>query len=121
MSQQEYTDKAISDVGMFIIDVLRHDDIENINSIINLLNDDGCIGWRCFRSEDFTKTEILEQLAELIQRGLVTALHENRQEAGDYSLVTIQDITDTADSIWFALTEAGWQAWNTWSPPQEDR
>jgi hypothetical protein len=65
----------VSQIGMFIIDVLRYD-VEAIPSILKLLNDDGSLGWRFAWPHDFTIEEVKQTLEELLQKDLVLPLYE---------------------------------------------
>lgn len=47
---------------MFLLDVLRHDEIEQASSMVTILNDVDCMGWREFWPHDFTVNEIWPQL-----------------------------------------------------------
>ncbi len=62
---------------MFILDVLQHDVAENIDSILRLLNNTGCIGWRQFWSHDFTKREVVDAIHTLVHDGLILPFHED--------------------------------------------
>lgn len=110
-----------SQIEMFVIDVLRHD-IEAIPSIIKLLND-RAIGWRNFWPHDFTKLEVIQTLKELLIKGLVKPLcyDKSLKELVDFKIEDVTNIGDSIDSLWFILTEKGWQAWNNWDdPPVEE-
>ena len=105
-------------LSMFILDVMRHDDAENISSIVNMLNDDsGSIGWREFWLHDFTREEVLWAMNELIAQKFVQPLREGtaRMERVDARTVNLQK---KSDDLWFALTKAGRQAWQKWIPPK---
>ncbi|MCS7272492.1 MAG: hypothetical protein NZ703_15520, partial [Gemmataceae bacterium] len=66
---------------MFVLDVLRHDAIEQLSSIVKMLNNVGCIGWRDCWPHDFTVEEIVPVLEQLVRDGLVDVLRES--EAGN--------------------------------------
>jgi hypothetical protein len=103
-------------IRMFILDVLRHDDIENLVSILKLLNNRGCIGWRAFWPEEFSPGEVVPQLQHLVHEGLVRALRETGQ-GDELEPITPDRINATDERLWFALTDAGRHAWNEWDPP----
>jgi len=100
---------------MFVLDVLKYD-IEQIGSILNLLNDDTCIGWRPFWGRPFTTAETTKWLAELADQGLVEVCHER----GGY-LVPVDDnpVLDenTVGAYWFRLMTRGEEALERWDPP----
>ena len=111
-------ERDFGQLRMFILDVLRHDDIESLSSVLNMLNNPGCIGWRVFWPDDFTANEVVPELRGLATEGLIKA----RQETGDGDqLVPISPEQISQDeSIWFALTDRGREMWDAWTPPTED-
>ena len=104
-------------LDMFILDVLRHDVIEQVSSIVRLLNDRTCIGWREFWPHDFSVSEVVPSLLDLVRADLVRAL---REEEGKEQLVPIpcgQLNACEAEEVWFSLTEEGRRRWEEWVPP----
>lgn len=114
------TQLEVSQIGMFIIDVLRHD-VEAIPSILKLLNNDGCIGWRFAWSHDFTQVEVKEALDELLQKQLLLPLYE---DAALKALVPFKENSNIwavgIENIWFDITHQGWEMWHKWEPPMEE-
>jgi hypothetical protein len=108
------------DPAMCVLDVLRYD-IEPIDSIIRLLNDDGCIGWRHLRESDFTVQDVLPLLKRLVAEGLVDVYERNHDES---ELIPVDvgkiDIDRRVDEYWYVLTPAGREAWEAWDPPVTD-
>lgn len=108
------------DLSMCVLDVLRYD-IEPIDSIIRLLNDDGCIGWRHLRESDFTVQDVLPLLKRLVAEGFVDVYERNHD---DSELVPVDaekiDIDKRVDEYWYLLTPAGREAWEAWEPPVVD-
>ena len=116
---------AQEDLKMFVVDVLRHDAVEQISSILRLLNNTGCIGWRDQWPHDFTAQEVESALAHLIQEGLVCPFRERTEndpnEANEDGFVAIPVVdfrfAGERDSLWFHLTRKGREAWSRWEPP----
>jgi hypothetical protein len=106
-------------LNRFVLDVLRHDAAEQLSSILNLLNNDGCIGWRAYWPHDFTAVEVAPALEELLRAGWVTALREDKS---DGELVPVDwralDTRRDQESLWFALTPQGRKVWEGWDPPR---
>jgi hypothetical protein len=105
---------------MFVVDVLRHD-IEPLSSVLKLLNNDGCIGWRIFWPRDFGEDEVVQALQELIRRKWVKVLEHSPR---------LNELAPASDGInfasdrsnyWFLLTAEGRRAWEKWDPPTEDK
>ena len=109
------TESAV--LEMFVLDVLRHDDIEPFASIVRMLNDDGCIGWRDQWPHDFQTGEVQSALEDVIQQGWVEVLHEN----GAGELAPMDPGTplkpDGLAEYWFRLTSEGRAVWGEWNPP----
>lgn len=106
-------------LGMFILDVLRHDIIEQVPSIVKMLNNDGCIGWRDCWPQDFTEQEVVPVLESLVREGYVQVLREV-ESGNDVAPIPIAEanIRQDQDNLWFSLTDAGRQLWNNWEPPK---
>lgn len=104
---------------MFVLDVLRHDVGAQLSSILKLLNNDGCIGWREFWPHDFTSEEVIPILLSLERAGSVRALHEIIPDDTGNGLapLPVGQITpaDCGD-VWFALTARGRRLWEQWEP-----
>ncbi|GIW85587.1 MAG: hypothetical protein KatS3mg107_1247 [Gemmataceae bacterium] len=104
---------------MFILDVLRHDVIEQLSSIVKMLNNDGCIGWRNYWPHDFTEDEVAPVLRTLVEEGYVQALREN-ETSDEVVPISFAELNLERDQevLWFSLTEKGRQLWNKWEPPE---
>lgn len=113
-------DKKMDDqLTMFIVDVMRHDEVENVDGILQLINNSTNIGWRRAWPHDFTEEEVVYGLRLLLERKLVRPLiySEETNQIVDWrgrGLPTL-DIKN----LWFRITELGWNAWERWQPPEE--
>ncbi len=103
---------------MFIVDVLRHD-IEQVSSIIKLLNDRECIGWREFWPHDFSIEEAVYSLNRLMNRSYVRQLIYDQENKVLIPAVTTNEIVTGEEEYWFELTDLGKAAWKEWNPPAE--
>lgn len=109
-----------ADLGMFVLDVLRYD-IEQLDSIVKLLNDDSCVGWRMFWPRDFTAADVMDALPGLIAEKRVDVF-ELSNDGGELVPVDMSrlNLKGKAASYWFLLTERGRAAWDAWEPPTEE-
>ena len=57
-----------SHLPMFVIDVLRYDVGGTTKGILELINQDTNIGWRKCWPHDFTETEIVSALKDLLNK-----------------------------------------------------
>ena len=105
-------------LGMFVLDVLQHDVAEQVDSILCLLNNTGCIGWREFWSHDFTIDEVLGVLQGLLRDGLVELLREDPTR-GELVAVNYNEVSIEGDLevLWFGRTNRGCETWDAWEPP----
>lgn len=100
---------------MFVLDVLRHDDLEPVSSLVRMLNDRSCIGWRDRWPHDFTADEVQAALKELVEQGRVDLLKEDAE--GELQPASYEDVNAANDTVWYRLTMAGSAALAQWDPP----
>jgi len=99
-------------LGYFILDVLRYD-IEQIPSVLTLLNDTGSIGWREFWDRDFERGEVREMLEYLTERGLVVPYADvDEPELVPVPVERARQMED--EDLWWLLDERGKEAWDKW-------
>jgi hypothetical protein len=112
------TETAEDHLRMFVLDVLQHDEIEQLPSIIKLLNDRSTVGWREFWPRDFSADEVIFALTNLIREGAVRAFRE-RDDSGELEPVGLKQLeaASSYDLTWFGPTEAGRKLWSEWEPP----
>jgi len=112
-------DATEDDLPMFVIDVLKYD-WESLDTMLDLINSESNFGWKVFWPQDFTRDEVERTIRHLLTNDLLTTRkgnHENRErEPFEVINPETQDFTD----LWFAPNEAGWRAWITWDPPNEE-
>lgn len=101
---------------MFILDVLRYD-IEQLPSILKLLNDTGCIGWRHQWPRDFTANDITPALRSLVEQGLVELLeYSAKADALVRSDRFGRDFESRNANYWYRITDSGREEWKQWTP-----
>lgn len=108
---------------MFVLDVLRYD-IEQIPSILKLLNANGGIGWREFWPRDFTYNDILQVLPALIREKMILYYVFSEEEnllvpAGPHGYLP-SNFEEQAENGWYLLTERGKKVCDEWEPPTKD-
>lgn len=111
-------------VKMFVLDVLKYD-IEQISSIVNLMNNAGCIGWRECWPADFSKEDVIPVLGELVQDGYLDLYDYSEPEkrlvpAGDVGYLP-GDFSGNEEKFWYLLTNKGRKLLDIWDPPVSDR
>ena len=103
------------DIRMCVADVLQDDEIEDIASILRLLNFPGDPSWRASRGAAFAEAEVREALGALIAEGLVTPCAE-LPPSGDCGPIPVEQVGGEhpwAD-LWFHLEMAGREAVRDW-------
>jgi hypothetical protein len=102
------------EIQMCVADVLQNDDIENLDSILRMLNHDDD-SWRIARRSQFTGTEVQAALERLISDGLVIPCAEQSPLDGCRPIPAGQDWARVAwDQLWFHLEAAGRDAVHRW-------
>jgi hypothetical protein len=99
---------------MFILDVMRHDAAENVESIIRMLNNRGCIGWRDQWPSDFHRDEVDDTIAHLVKVGDVRVLVEDIERG---VLVPALPSVTVGRDLWYSLTASGRLRWEQWTAP----
>ena len=110
---------GVDQLKMFVLDVLQHDVAEQVLSIVKLLNNRGCIGWRDFWPHDFTQQEVIQAVQALMDDGLVTVYAVSRSKA---ELIEVDNraVDSTLPSLWFGRSRKGELLWEEWIPPCDD-
>lgn len=106
-------------IEMFVLDVLRHD-IEDVTSIVKMLNNTGSIGWRKFWPHDFTMKEVVVAVNALARDGLVRQLVYDADYASAVPTEPAVELVTGSEEMWYEPTEAGQSAWDQWEPPVEE-
>jgi hypothetical protein len=106
-------------LDMFIIDVLQHD-IENLSSILRLLNNDSCIGWRVFWPHEFSAQEVVPELIRLCSQGLLAAFMVREDDNALHEIDRRPSETEvTSGDLWFSVSKQGNACWDAWEPPTD--
>ena len=98
---------------MFVLDVLRYD-IEQISNIVTLLNNDGGVGWRDVWGREFTATDVIAILPELVQKRYVQVLWQPNNHSDLVEARGPFDFENDSGRLWFRMTASGRQAWKKW-------
>jgi len=106
-------------LDMFVLDALRHDAAEQLPSIIRLLNNRGCIGWREFWAADFSEEEVMASLRKLTAIGMVEVLSED--DSATLRACEKPNWNVSQNSLWFGMSSSGRTAWEQWEPPSSVR
>lgn len=105
-----------SNLDYFVLDTLAND-IEDLDSILRLLNSPTELGWRDQHPEPFEREEILPSLVRSIRRGLIEACAYSDEERAlvGAGMKVVPD--GDFDSLWFRLTPQGRMVLDSWEPP----
>jgi hypothetical protein len=104
-----------NDIQMCVADALRDDDIENIESILRMLNYPEEPSWRVSRGAMFTEEEVRTALEHLIEIGLVTPCAEQypSEECSPIPVKLVGTEYPWA-GLWFHLEPAGRETVSHW-------
>jgi hypothetical protein len=102
------------EIRMYVADALQDDDIENVGSILRMLNA-GDDSWEAARGRPFTIAEVRDALEQLIADGFVTPCAEQPPLEGCRPIPADQVSTKVSwDELWFHLEVAGRNAVRRW-------
>src|SRR5260370_41556437 len=100
---------------MCVADVVQDDAIENVESILRLLNHPYASSWRATRGTAFTEQEVRAALGHLITAGLVTPCAERSPSAECSPLSSSHVGTEYPwATLWFHLETTGREAVHGW-------
>jgi len=103
-------------IDMFILDSLAND-LEDVGSILRILNSASELGWRDQHPEPFTREEVVPALLRAVKRKEIEACvyrPSERALVGAGEGIVPQG---SLDEVWFRLTERGRIVLKSWTPP----
>ena len=103
-----------TDIRMCVADAMQDDEIENIASVLRILNNDSESSWRAARGKEFSMTEVTAAVRELLAAGMITPCAE--LPSGDCSPIPIEQVEAvlSIESLWFHLEQSGRHAVQQW-------
>ncbi len=99
----------------YVLDALAND-IEDLESILRMLNSDTDLGWAKEWGRAFSRGEIVEALSRLIKRELVCVLVHARDGKSLTSLAPGTLPPGDYEHVYFSLTERGRLVHTNWHP-----
>jgi len=99
----------------YVLDALAND-VEDLDSVIRMLNSDSELGWREEWGRDFRRDEILAALLRLVRNDLVRvlALAEDGKSLEELSLGTLPETG--LGTAYFGITPRGRMVHRSWEP-----
>jgi hypothetical protein len=100
---------------LYVLDALSND-IEDLESVLRMLNSDTALGWAKEWGRTFTRAEIVEAVSRLIKRDLVRVLVYG---SDGKSLTELSpEVLPPGDygDVYFSLTERGRLVHSSWDP-----
>jgi len=104
-----------TDIQMCVADVMQDDEIENIDSIIRMLNNTTESSWRAARGKEFVAAEVVAAINELLVAGMVTPCAD--ESGSGYCAPIKVDKVGTAfpiEALSFHLEQSGRDAVKDW-------
>lgn len=104
-----------TDIRMCVADAMHDDEIENIDSILRMLNNASDSSWRAARGQEFTAEEVIAAIRELLTAGMITPCAET-PPSGECMPVPTEQVGSifAIESLWFHLEESGRDAMREW-------
>ena len=100
---------------MYVLDSLAND-VEELSHILAMLNSDEVIGWHQRWGRRFTREEVVQALARLIQANHVRVSVLTSDGKWLQELAPTELPPGTFDDAWFALTPHGRMVHTNWDP-----
>lgn len=100
---------------MFVLDALAND-IEDLDSILRMLNSDTALGWVAEWGRTFQREELVEALSRLVTRDCVTVLVLNSDGTSLQSLPAMALPPESYNDAYFSMTERGRLLHRSWDP-----
>ncbi len=100
----------------FVLDTLAND-LEDLPSILRILNSPTELGWRDQHLAPFVRDEVVPSLIGAVRRGHVEACVYDGEQRSLVSAGTGVMPSGDLTEVWFRLTTRGKVVLDTWDPP----
>ena len=106
--------KRESKPDLYVLDAIA-DDVEDLATILRVLNSDTAIGWHHTWGRHFERGEVVEALSRLVWAGLarVAVLSADGKELVE---LPPKELPANYDDVWFRITSAGRLVHTNWNP-----
>jgi hypothetical protein len=100
---------------LYVLDALAND-IENLESILRMLNSESALGWTKEWGRPFSRNEIVEALSRLVRKGWVRVL-VHASDGKSLSELGVGSLPPgDYDDVYYSLTEPGRLVHGNWDP-----
>lgn len=100
---------------MYVLDTLAND-VEDMDSILRMLNSDTDLGWRKEWGRDFKRDDVVAALSRLIRHDFVNVLIPDEQSKSIREIARRAMPPGSYDEAYFGITERGRLAHSNWNP-----
>ena len=100
---------------LYVLDALAND-VEDLESVLRMLNSNTALGWTKEWGRSFNRGEIVEALSRLVAKNLVQVLTLADDGCSLQSLPAATPPPSVYDEVYFALTERGRLVHRNWEP-----
>lgn len=103
------------DIRMCVADAMQDDEIEEVDSIVRMLNSESQSSWRAARGSAFSIAEVTTAIRELLAAGMITPCAE-MPSSGDCIPISNDQVGNDypIESLWFHLEQSGRDAVREW-------
>lgn len=105
--------------GLYVLDTLAND-LEDLESILRMLNSDTMLGWKWRWGRSFTRQEVVQALVQLIRADYVRVAAIAPDGTSLEPLAPRQLPAGSFDDVWFEMTPAGRLVHTNWDPELRD-
>lgn len=103
-------------IDLFVLDALAND-LEDLESVLRILNSPSELGWRDQHPAVFTREEVIPAVFRGIGEGNIEACVTAAAEPVLIGLGERKLPDGPLDEVWFRLTKRGRTVLNSWDPP----
>ena len=103
---------------MYVLDALAND-VEDIESILRMLNSETDLGWRAEWGREFNRLDVVSALSRLIRQDFVRVFIHDEEGKALREIANALLPPANYDDAYFGMTERGRVMHSNWDPPTQ--
>lgn len=104
----------------YVLDALAND-VEDVESILRMLNSDTDLGWRAEWGRNFSRSDVVTALTRLVREDFVQVFAHDPGAKAAVPLPRGEVPPGNFDNAYFGMTERGRLVHSNWDPETESR
>ncbi|MCA9309880.1 MAG: hypothetical protein KDA21_01670 [Phycisphaerales bacterium] len=102
-------------IDMYAFDALKYFEFAQVSSVMNVINNDGCLGWTKEWGREFSEEEVWEALRRLLVARCVRLAEVEGAYLRKASGFPVYS-PGNRERYWFGPTDIGMALWEQWQP-----